>query len=945
MAITPGNSQIAEANAVTTITVTKPTGLVDADVLVAYIITSTAAAPTTVPSGFSLWGSVSVSGVVGLHVYTKVVATASGEPANYTFSGFGSGRTTGIVQAFSGVDNTTPRDVAALSSASNQNATTVVVPSITTTVADTYLIGCAGQNSSTGTVTMPSGWTQAAQSTGTGRRGAAGYAADPTAGATGTITWTFNVNNLAHIAAVGALRPAGGAAATPVLEQRVRGVSTVKVKTANATSVRLKIGTDTGVTSGVTFTSAQTPDSEGYTTHDVSGLAGDSTFYYRVAMTDSGAVETLDTSSTVGRIRTKASSGFAFCFSSCCDASDSPAMSAIAARGDDLFLHLGDLYYADGSGTSVSNFRAKWDAKLTAPNHADVFATIASTFSPSDHDGMQNNWVGTADTTARDSYNTVHRERTANALVPATTGTYFAFEWGPICFIVCDMRSFKSANAATDNGAKTVLGATQKQWVKDTAAATSKRVVVIVGDTPLTGAATGVDDEWMGYNTERQELFGYLNSLAPTKRVAYLHGDMHAVGADDGSNSGVTPGVPSFAASPLANVWSLKGGPYSAGTYPTSGSGQVNQYGRIVVSETASSVTLDFTGYSADNTARRTQTTTFSFAATLTRSVGDTAAASDSTSVVLTSARALGDAAPGSDTTSASVTQVLTRTAADSAPAVDATSRATARARATGDSAPATDALGRVGTRSRALGDSAPAADALSRAGSRARALADVAAASDTLTRSTSRTRALSDAAAGSDVTSASSTGTVARSIGDSAPASDASTRLSSRARATADTAAATDSATRATTRARALADSATTSDVTAASSTGNLARNVADSAPAADSSTRSGTRVRSAADSAAAVDSSTRRIGRSRAISDVAAASELSVRALQQARARFDSALAVDALSYAKSSTGAIPVVDVAATISPRVVGASLRRRSSTGTLRARDVTAGVRA
>lgn len=702
MTVVRGNTQTVTANGAPG-AVTKPTGLADGDVLITTMGTS--AASGTPPSGFTTIGSATTSASERVTVAYKVVTSAAGEPASYTWTG-ASGRSSVAITAYSGVDNTTPIDMAAATA----TGTASVALSNTTVTANAMLYAAAIGDWSTAGMTVPTGMSEVFNLGNPGRRTAGADLIQASAGATGTQTFTGS-SGLSMAGIIFALRPSSGPpgsysgtaaiaatgsitatpAATPVLDQRMVGIGRVKVKTTDAASVRLKIGTDTGVTTGVTFTSAQTPDAQGYTTHDVSGLAAGSTFYYRVAMTNGS--EILDTAGTVGRIVTaKTSGGFAFCFGSCSDG-DSAAMAAIAARADDLFLHLGDFVYADGSGTSLANFRSQWDSGLARTNHAAVFATTPSTFGPSDHDGMQNNWVGTGDTTARDNYNAVVREKTAQVPVPATTGTYFSFEWGPVCFIVTDGRSFKSANAATDDSSKTVLGATQKQWVKDTAAATTKRVIIIVGDVPLTGAANVDDDEWNNYDTERQDLFGYLNGLAPTKKVAYIHGDMHAVAADDGTNSGITPGVPSFCGAPLHQAFSIKAGPYTAGTYPSSGT--VDQYGRIVVSETATSVTLDYTGYSSDNTARITQTTVFDFplSGTATQAATSSVTATGAVGKLATAAVAATVAIAAAGVVGTSAGATLTETATTSAVGVVATTGSSTLA-ATG----AITAAGQVGT-------------------------------------------------------------------------------------------------------------------------------------------------------------------------------------------------------------------------------------------------------
>src|SRR6266498_3114310 len=89
-----------------------PTGLVDGDVIWADI---TVAAPSgiTHPSGWVQAAATGAAdGVIKWAAY-HVVTSAAGEPITYTWTGLTAGRITVIAQDYSGVDTTTPIDVAA----------------------------------------------------------------------------------------------------------------------------------------------------------------------------------------------------------------------------------------------------------------------------------------------------------------------------------------------------------------------------------------------------------------------------------------------------------------------------------------------------------------------------------------------------------------------------------------------------------------------------------------------------------------------------------------------------------------------------------------------------------------------------------------------------------------------------------------------------------------
>lgn len=401
----------------------------------------------------------------------------------------------------------------------------------------------------------------------------------------------------------------GGGAPTPILRSRFAGFpdttsGRVSTNTTDATSVRLKVGTDTAVTAGVVFGPPATPNAQGDAQLTVTGLAAGTRYYYRVAMTDASSAEILDTEATVGTFVTAPTgrASLAFNFGSCIDAVDTAAATAVANRADPLFLVIGDMYYADNSGTGVANFRSKFDAKLRAANLGRAFATAGTVYTPSDHDGMTNGSSAGADGPAWTTWNQVYREKIAAPTLPGSTGVYWTAPWGTaIRFIVLDTRSFKVVGT-------TVLGATQKQWLKDTITAATEQLLVIVQDAPWIGASSAGEDGWLGTIAERNEIGDFI--AASSKNVVMLAGDMHAVAADDGTNS--RGGFPVYHAAPLNNTASIKGGPYSSGIYPASGSALVEQYGRLVITANGDgSLTSAFTGYSANNTARITQTDNF----------------------------------------------------------------------------------------------------------------------------------------------------------------------------------------------------------------------------------------------------------------------------------------------------------------------------------------------
>lgn len=600
-----GTPTLYESASSVSAVISYPTGVTNGEVLVCSLAISQQTAHTTAPAGWTLAKSqdtVSSTSYPAMSVFYRIAdGTESG---TVTFGSWATtGRVTAVMSRWSGVNTTTPLDATSVS-ANSAVSTTFTMPSISTVTNDSVLVHSIGLNAgSAADIDTLAGTTLVTKATGTGRRMGQWYEQRPTAGASGTRTWTENPTTTAlqWTGVTIALR-SSGAAIQPSLIQRIVGVpasnpgttAVVQAKVANATSVRLKLSTDAAGTQGVVYGSAVTPSGNGDVRLTASGLTANTRYYYRVAMTGSGP-ELLDSEGTIGRLKTApvGASSFSFCFGSCFSGVNTDAVDRMAARGDDMFLLLGDLYYSDGTSATTANFRDKMNEKISA--YQALLATANTIYTPSDHDGFNNNSTAGNDPTAWTNWNTVRSELWPN------TSTYYTYVWGRVRFIVTDDRSFKSNPAATDNGSKTAFGATQKQWIKDTITAATEPVIVIAQSSPWIGAAETADDGWFGFTTERTELANFY--AASGKKIVIIAGDMHALAADNGTNS--PGGVPVFQAAPFNQTSSIKGGPYSVSPYPAAAGQGVTQYGRVVVSDTGSQIVLTFSGYSASTDTQR----------------------------------------------------------------------------------------------------------------------------------------------------------------------------------------------------------------------------------------------------------------------------------------------------------------------------------------------------
>lgn len=227
MAIAFRNAGSAEAAAGTVI-VSKPSGIVDNDLLVATGVINGGATITSPPSGWTLIHS-ETSGANTFYTYLKR-ASSEGSSWTWTLSGFATG--TMLASGYSGVDTSTAQDVSATNVAAGIAATTVI-PGATTVTNNAWFITAAMQafGSSGAAFTAPSGFSvdAAATATTTTNTLALGHKAITPAGATGSSTWT--TSDSGHLKkGVGVfLRPSGGVDVTApaVVSRTVNGASLV----------------------------------------------------------------------------------------------------------------------------------------------------------------------------------------------------------------------------------------------------------------------------------------------------------------------------------------------------------------------------------------------------------------------------------------------------------------------------------------------------------------------------------------------------------------------------------------------------------------------------------------------------------------------------------------------------------------------------------------------
>jgi hypothetical protein len=479
-------------------------------------------------------------------------------------------------------------------------ANTVVAPTVT--LASACLTGnpvlslMVNSSNPSGVTNGPSGWTTTADA-GHGSPSMGARSAYVSSGFTGsTVTWG---SNSATAWGCMAIELDAASAVTPTLSVApwvgavTTSAATVVGKFADLGGVnpqfRYSVNSDM---SSATTMSAVTPDAQGVARFNVSGLAANTRYYYKFVV-----------GSTVidgGSFNTFPSTGsFTFGFASCRNSgNDTSVFGDLLTRDPNtlFFLEIGDLHYEDIGVEDSSLRRAAYDNWLSQTNIGTFMRTKPMPYIYDDHDSTGNNsWSGDTGWTSTTS---VYRERVPHYTLPASDAAYFTFTAGRARFIVLDNRAHADAPAATDGPSKTRLGATQKAWLLDLLDTATEPLIFLVSSAPWIGTvAESGEDHWGMYPNERTDI---ANAIAANGRVVILSGDQHALAYDDGTNS--PGGCPVWHAAPLyRGASTIKGGPYSGGTFPTTEtSGVIQQYGFVEVTDNGTTITATYNGIKTD---------------------------------------------------------------------------------------------------------------------------------------------------------------------------------------------------------------------------------------------------------------------------------------------------------------------------------------------------------
>jgi len=376
-------------------------------------------------------------------------------------------------------------------------------------------------------------------------------------------------------------------------------------------------------------TAVLAPDSRGYVRHNVTGLSANKLYYYQVQIGGNLASDTIGTFRTAPVPMTPAAT-FGFGFASGSNDGVGTAFANCAARNPAFVLHTGDFHYNDYADGGLNEVYASMESKIgSGPNTGSgavavpalktLLATRSNAYCWSDHDAGGNNSSGPDH--AIPLVNQMYRALVPTPALPAN-GTYYAWTWGRVRFILCDTRSFKTpegtdASPTADGSSHMVFGNTQRLWLKDQfdQSLHPEKLKFMIVDLPWNGPTServGNADEMKAYGWERTQIHDLIKAAGAN--VIIVHGDAHSIAADSGANNrydtGGTYNIPIMAGAPWGNTTSKKGGTFSQGVY-TDGTGFAHMYGYCTVSDDGTTIVAQFNGYDSNNASQVAMTCTY----------------------------------------------------------------------------------------------------------------------------------------------------------------------------------------------------------------------------------------------------------------------------------------------------------------------------------------------
>ncbi len=209
----------------------------------------------------------------------------------------------------------------------------------------------------------------------------------------------------------------------------------------------------------------------------------------------------------------------------------------IAQSRPDFYVHTGDIIYYDvefrheeqPAATSLAIARHMWNKTFAMPWQRDCGEVVPAYFMKDDHDTYVNDcYPGIQQFSDMGTFSFEKGVALFKEQTPIIDLPYRNFRWGQDLEIwLIEGRDYRSSNLMADGPLKTILGAEQKEWLKQGIASSDATFKLVISPTPIIGpdAATKADNHANdAFLTEGNELRSFLASQPNTYVIC---GDRH----------------------------------------------------------------------------------------------------------------------------------------------------------------------------------------------------------------------------------------------------------------------------------------------------------------------------------------------------------------------------------------------------------------------------------
>ena len=194
----------------------------------------------------------------------------------------------------------------------------------------------------------------------------------------------------------------------------------------------------------------------------------------------------------------------------------------------DFFVHTGDILYYDSRAKTEALARWHWDRMFSLPTNAEFHRQVASYFVKDDHDTWGDDcWPG-QETKFMGEFTFKQGQAIFLEEVGMGDRTWRTVRWGKDLQIwMVEGRDHRSPNTMPDGPEKTIWGAEQKAWFKETVQASDATFRILFSPTPIVGPDRPNKKDNHSNKTFAHEGNEIRRFIASQKNMAVLCGDRH----------------------------------------------------------------------------------------------------------------------------------------------------------------------------------------------------------------------------------------------------------------------------------------------------------------------------------------------------------------------------------------------------------------------------------